>query len=305
MGTKLSPHHVALIYDAALASFWRKGALRKFLRGCGVSESFLATWAEDESKRDLLDRLFAKLGEADKGDAVLARMSSSLREQTTFPDLNAWEDSEEKLRAARQAVDALQHFETTREEERATAAERQASQARYRERQQAAQRAKVDLEKLKSRLDALAMELGSQEAGYTFQDWFYDLVAFFEMTARRPYVTGGRQIDGSITHDGTTYLVELKFTTEQAGAPEIDIFLKKVNDKADNTMGIFVSISGYSSVAIEGASGRRTPLLLLDHAHLYAALTGAMTLPTILERVRRHASQTSEAYLPISAFGSG
>jgi hypothetical protein len=60
----------------------------------------------------------------------------------------------------------------------------------------------------------------------------------------RPYTHEGRQIDGSLTHAGTTYLVELKFTAEQAGATDIDSFLKKVNDKADNTMGIMISISG-------------------------------------------------------------
>ena len=40
-------------------------------------------------------------------------------------------------------------------------------------------------------------------------------MAFCEVDHRRPYVTEGRQIDGSITVDGTTYLVELKFTAQQ------------------------------------------------------------------------------------------
>ena len=56
-----TPHHVDLIYTAALASFWRKNALRKFLRGCGVAESFLATWAPEESKRDRASELCEKL----------------------------------------------------------------------------------------------------------------------------------------------------------------------------------------------------------------------------------------------------
>jgi hypothetical protein len=113
-------------------------------------------------------------------------------------------------------------------------------------------------------------------------------------------VSAGRQIDGSVTVDGTTYLVELKFTANQADAPDIDVFFKKVTDKADNTMGIMVSISSYSSVAIEGASVPKTPLLLLDHGHLYALLGGTLTLPELIGRVRRHSSQTSRAYLSAS-----
>ena len=93
-----------------------------------------------------------------------------------------------------------------------------------------------------------------------------------------------------------------KFTTEQASATDIDTFYKKVTTKADNTMGIMVSISGYSSIALQEASGERTPLLLLDHAHIYMVLGGIMSLADVIERVRRHASQTGEAYLGASEF---
>lgn len=157
--------------------------------------------------------------------------------------------------------------------------------------------------KLGEQLTELHPHIGTQKGGYKFQDWFYDLVAYAEIENRRPYVTSGRQIDGSITIDGTTYLVELKFTATQAGAPDIDIFKSKVESKADNTMGVFVSISGYSSVAITEASGKKTALLLLDASHIYLSLTGAMRLSEIIQRIRRHASQTGDSYLPSNMFG--
>ena len=124
------------------------------------------------------------------------------------------------------------------------------------------------------------------------------------MTSRRPYVSGGRQIDGSVTVEGTTYLAELKFTRVQSGAPDVDTFLAKVNDKADNTMGIMVSMSGYSSTAIEQASGRKTPIILLDHGHIYLVLSRSWTLAEVVSRVRRHASQTARSFLPASEFGT-
>jgi hypothetical protein len=100
------------------------------------------------------------------------------------------------------------------------------------------------LEKLSSRLTELSRRVGTPEAGYEFQDWFYDLIQYFEVVSRRPYVTAGRQIDGSVTVEGTTYLTELKFTAEQAAVTDVDSLHAKLNDKADNTMGIMVSISG-------------------------------------------------------------
>jgi hypothetical protein len=151
-------------------------------------------------------------------------------------------------------------------------------------------------------LDGLHSAVGTQQGGYDFQDWFYDLLDYSEIQNRRPYVTNGRQIDGSLTLDGTTYLVELKFTAGQASAPDIDSLRAKVDDKADNTMGVMVSISGYSSVAITQASGRQTKILLLDAMHLYLFLSGSTSFAEIISRVRRHASQTGEAFLPIANF---
>ena len=180
--------------------------------------------------------------------------------------------------------------------------DRKASQRRAEEIQQEIRRRSVDLDKLSQRLAELSKELGKQESGYSFQAWFYDVADYHEVVNRRPYVSNGRQIDGSVTVDGTTYLVELKFTREQSGATDIDSLHKKVTSKADNTMGIMISISGYSSTAISEASGPKTPLLLLDHNHIYLLLSGSVTLEELVCRARRHSSQTGEAYLPVSDF---
>jgi hypothetical protein len=106
-----------------------------------------------------------------------------------------------------------------------------------------------------------------------------------------------------LTIDGTTYLVELKFTAGQSEATDIDSLVKKVTGKADNTMGIMVSMSGYSSVAIQEASFAKSPLLLLDHGHLYMVLCDIESFPNVIRRVRRHSSQEGEAFLPVSQFG--
>src|SRR5690606_26290873 len=117
-------------------------------------------------------------------------------------------------------------------------------------------------------LNELTPKLGTSQGGYGFEGWFYHLADFFEMQCKRPYHSGGRQIDGSLTVEGTTYLIELKFGASQSDVNDVDCLLTKVNDKADNTMGILVSMSGFSPRAIQQASGRKTPLLLMDHSHI-------------------------------------
>jgi hypothetical protein len=302
MTTSLPAHYLHLVQEATLKSFWRRDTLNDFLRRCGVANRFFATWSKDETKRDLLKRLFPLLETNAKGPEVIARMARELIEQKAFPDLVGWEDSQQKLKDAKEAVAALSEY--VRRDREATERARQQAEVRKRAaeaRAEAVQRT-GDLAVLASRLTELAKQIGTQKAGYDFQDWFYDLVGYFEVPARRPYNVDGRQIDGSITLEGTTYLIETKFTSDQASATDVDTFLVKVGDKADNTMGIMVSMAGYSSVAIKQASKPKTPLLLMDFNHIYLILHGGWKLPEVIARLRRHASQTTEAYLPAAAF---
>lgn len=302
MASKITPRLIELTYEATLKSFWRREALKKFLRGSHVSDSFISKWSNEESKRDLLDKLFRELQSSDRGKSVIFEMAKNLSEQKTFPDLRNWEDSEQKIKDATKAVTELKDCLYQQEQEIRSEREREEYKKRAHEERQRVQRTLTDKASLQARLDSLHSSVGTQKGGYSFQDWFYDLLDYSEIQNRRPYVSSGRQIDGSLTLDGTTYLVELKFTAGQADATDIDSLRSKVDDKADNTMGIMVSISSYSSVAITQASGRKTTLLLFDAAHLYIFLAGVMSFPEIIARVRRHASQTGEAYLSTIKF---
>ena len=58
MRKKLAPAFIQLTQDACLKAFWRRRTLRTFLQQHQISEAKLATWNEDESKRDFLFRLF-------------------------------------------------------------------------------------------------------------------------------------------------------------------------------------------------------------------------------------------------------
>lgn len=304
MRYQLPPHYLELVTDAALKSYWRKQALRTFLRRSGVSESFLATWANEETKRDLLNRLFPKLEQAgDSGIRLVNRMADALIQQTSFPDLEGWEDSAQKKINANQAVTALKEYRDAQHKEAEQEREKKVAKKRADDIQEEIRQRQCNLQKLSDRLAELSKRLGTQQAGYDFQKWFYDVADYFEVINRRPYVSAGRQIDGSLTVDGTTYLVELKFTREQSGSSDIDSLHKKVTSKADNTMGILVSISGFASVAINEASGPKTPLLLLDHQHIYLLLNSLITLEELICRVRRNSSQTGDAYLPARDFG--
>ena len=69
-------------------------------------------------------------------------------------------------------------------------------------------------------------------------------------------------------------------------------------------MGIMLSMAGYSRTAIQQASGRKTPLILMDHSHVYLILGGTWTFDEVVSRLRRHASQTGEALLRAADFAA-
>ena len=305
MQQKLAPGFVELTQDACWKAFWRKSALRRFLQQHGITQAKLATWHADESKRDFLDRLFHELLliRDNKGHKVILAMARSLADMRHSPDLENWEDSAEKVSGAFKAVERVRSdlAKLDQQIENAGALERRRKQAQQRAKETRAAQKSLDL--FTEELTALVPKQGTQEGGYDFEKWFYKLVSFFEVQARPPYKSAGRQINGSLTLDGTTFLVETKFALAKTGAPDIDVFMAKITRKADNTMGILVSMSDFTSGAVKEASRDRTPMMLLDYGHFFnLVLNGRMTLPDVIRRAKRHASQTGEAFLPADRF---
>ena len=288
---------VLLVYEALLKSFWRKQTLKTFLRNTGISEQIISSWGEGESKRDFLDRLFSALSKSQKGKLVVIKWAHELSEQKTFPDLRNWEDSDLKIQQANKAVVELRHYLNQKIDELKSEKEKQNTKENVEKINNEIKKALIDRESLKNALYDLLPSVGTQQGGYEFEKWFYEALDYSDIQSRRPYKFDGRQIDGSLTLEGTTYLIELKFTKNQTGSEAIDSFKAKINKMADNTMGIFVSMSGYSSQAIKEASGRKTTLMLLEASHLFSFLQGVDTLAEIITRSRRHVSQTSEALL--------
>src|SRR5271170_1466953 len=171
MAVRITPRLIELTYEAALRSFWRKGALRKFLRASHITESLLSTWATEESKRDFLDRVFQKLQASDRGKAAIFQMARHVSEQTSFPDLAGWEDSSQKIADAKKAVSELRTYLQSKDEEIRSDREREETKTKAREEKQKIQRSMMDKSKLQGRLDALHSAVGTQKGGYDFQDW--------------------------------------------------------------------------------------------------------------------------------------
>jgi len=217
--------------------------------------------------------------------------------------LEDWEDSSEKRQSANKAIARLKEKVDVHKEQISDKKFREERRQRVNKENEVLRTTKESLEKLDQRLKELVPEMGTQKAGYDFEKWFYDLAVFFEVQARKPYKdTNGRQIDGYLSVGDTDFLIETKFTQGLTGVTNIDSFMAKIHTKADNTMGILVSMPGFDQGAIKAASRDRTPMLLMDSSHVYLILCGQMTLPEVVQRIKRHAAQTGDSFLPVRKF---
>ncbi len=76
-----------------------------------------------------------------------------------------------------------------------------------------------------------------------------------------------------------------------------------IESKADNTMGLFISLSVFNEGAQLAASKQRTPMLLLDSGHIFnLIMRGEMALQRVVSRIKRHAHQTGSSYLAATDF---
>ena len=73
----------------------------------------------------------------------------------------------------------------------------------------------------------------------------------------------------------------------------------KISRKLDNTLGIFLSINGFSEEAVQIHSVGRSKILLMDGADLMAVLERRIEFDSLVKRKKRHASQTGKIYLTI------
>ena len=143
-----------------------------------------------------------------------------------------------------------------------------------------------------------------QERGRRLEALLARLFGLHDLEPRASYNLEHEQIDGAFTFRTDHYLLEAKWWTSLVDPKELNHFRAKVESKAANTLGLCLSISGFTPGAIAKQS-ERSPLLLMDGADLHAVLESRISLPEILERKRRHAVETGEPMYPVAAMLGG
>src|SRR6185436_11099256 len=108
-----------------------------------------------------------------------------------------------------------------------------------------------------------------QRRGLEFQPLLRDLFALYDLDPRGAFARPGEQTDGSIRLDGLVFLIEARWTEALTAPGEVREFRSKLQDKLDSTLGLMVSMAGFTDEAVASASqGGRFHILLMDGADL-------------------------------------
>jgi hypothetical protein len=137
----------------------------------------------------------------------------------------------------------------------------------------------------------------AQKRGFKLERLMKDLFDLFDLDPKASFRVVGEQIDGAFTFDNTDYLFEGKWQQLLVDVSDLDAFNGKIGRKLENTLGMFLSINGFTPAAVETHSSLRPSMILIDGSDLMAVLEGRIDLIELLLRKRRHASQTGQIFL--------
>lgn len=301
MGAKrLSPSALIALKEALCSIYWYKSDLRSFLSNCTGNPTFISTLNWDNYKRQVVADLIEELTkDQDKYLGILTKLCYEVTSIKTFTHLEQLDGGEQKARRAKEAVEQLRqlvepHQDKVKDEEQI---EKRRKERADKLKKNTAVREK--LSEINTKFMAIATGSNPQARGFNLEHLMYDLFELFDLDPKASFKNTGEQIDGAFALEGTDYLFEAKWQKELVGVQDLDAFASKVRRKLDNTLGVFLSMNGFSHDGIAAHSTGRPNIVLMDGADLMAVLEERIDFVTLLMRKKRHAAQTGNIFLHV------
>ncbi|MET9040557.1 restriction endonuclease [Streptomyces mirabilis] len=292
-------------YNALAYALWRviwnKDDFERYVRGMLQAHGeLLARLDFGMTKRETSGQLvnLLRANEPRYLDATVALMLD-IAGMDRFPNLERQIDGAEKVALAEAAVAELRRWTGKQQE---IIKEHEAHAAAIAE---SAKRAQVSRafseahEDLKQRFLVMHGASDKHQRGRDFEGLINELFALYDLEPRASYVLEYEQIDGSFSFDTDHYVLEAKWWAERIGRRELDVFKTNIERKGKNTLGLYVSVNGFTGDALAVYSFS-TPFITMDGGDFMAVLEQRIRLDELMSRKKRHASETGHCYLPVS-----
>ena len=145
-----------------------------------------------------------------------------------------------------------------------------------------------------------ASAIDKRRRGHRFEEFLVQMLSAEELEPRLRVRLAGEEIDGSFQFGDRTFLLEAKWHGSPISASSIYSFKGKVDGKLSGTIGIFVSMSGYSEAAVDAlTSGKGLNVLLFDRNDIEASIEYGFS--RVLRAKLRVAAEEGVVLLPFKA----
>lgn len=293
----ISPQAISCLKEALSVLFWKKDDLYSFLKIVIENKSIIPANSCSLTKREVVKELIERMiNRQDIYQDDLLNLIISVSDQTDFSHLSYWDPDGLKTKIAKEAVAKLRVYskgfsQITKEQEDAK-----------KKRIDAEQKIKKnislsdELESFKLRFYSLAGCKDVQKRGYDLEKFLYDLFLMYDLDPKGSFKIVGEQIDGAFTFKNSDYLLEAKWAN-QVNRSDLATFCFKVESKLKSTLGLLVTINGVTSEAI---SPDFKSIIIMDGSDIVCVLEQRISLPDLLFKKRRKASETGNIYVKAS-----
>ena len=136
--------------------------------------------------------------------------------------------------------------------------------------------------------------------GRDFERVIYGMLAEAELAPRTSFRPIGEEIDGSFFHRSRVMLLEAKWVQDPLPASSIYQFRGKVEGKLVGTIGVFISMSGFSADAVDAlVAGKTINTVLFDGDDVRAVAAGQIGISAALDQKLRAAAESGTPFLPL------
>lgn len=142
-----------------------------------------------------------------------------------------------------------------------------------------------------------------QARGYLLQDLLNRTFDLHGLPPTKAFTRndGAEQIDAAFELDGWHYIVECRWRKKLADIRELDGLMGQINRSGRQTMGLFLSINGWSENVVGLLKQNQTKsIILMEGFDLRTVLAQPVDLKKLLKAKVRALNLEAEPYLPVS-----
>lgn len=294
---QLNPAAINALKRALSAIYWYKPDLKSFVTKCVSNQSVLLKidW-EGQKKRQSVSELVDGLHQLNDTKSLVA-LCLSVCQMTDFSHLDHLEDASLKKQEAKTAVEQLKKMVQPHEDELKAKKVAQENKRRAEEDKKVFQDFMKELAEIKQDFYNLLSNRNAQSRGYQLEKIMHRLFGLNDLDPKASFKVFGEQIDGAFTLDNTEYLFEAKWQKELINKADLTVFEGKVKAKLENTLGLFLSIEGFSSEGVEAFQSKGSAIILMDGSDLVAVLDDRIKLHHLINRKKQVAAREGKIFV--------